>query len=138
MPRKSAAELSMPPINGEPPRLQPPSSLSESEAAIFTAVLKACDPTHFRKSDLPLLCRFCELTALADQAAHELRENGAVIDGKASAWIIVQEKCVRGLVALATKLRLSPQSRLDPKSVARQRPPLYPRPWEGLVERGEA
>ena len=94
----------MPSINGEPPRLKPPASLSEAEAAIFTAVVKSCDPTHFRKSDLPLLCRFCELTALADHAARELRENGAVIDGKASAWIVVQEKCVRGLVALSMGL----------------------------------
>ena len=130
MPRKSAAALSITPVNDEPPRLKAPSNLSEAEAAIFAAVVKACDPKHFRHSDLPLLCRFCELTALADHAAHELREHGAVIGGKPSPWIVVQEKCVRGLVALSMRLRLSPQSRLDPKTVGRQRPPLYRRPWE--------
>jgi hypothetical protein len=119
----------MPRINGEPPRLQPPSSLSQAEAAIFIAVVKSCDPTHFRHSDLPLLCRFCEMTALADRAARELRD-GAVMDGKASAWIVVQEKCVRGLVSLSARLRLCPQSRTDPKTTGRQRPALYPRPWQ--------
>jgi phage terminase small subunit len=140
MPRKSAAALATPPINGEPPRLQPPASLSEAERAVFVAVVAACDPEHFRKSDLPLLCRFCELTALAGQAAHELREHGAVIDGKSSAWIVVQEKCVRGLVALSARLRVCPQSRTDPKVTGRQRPQLYPRPWEDrddFIRRGE-
>lgn len=107
MPRKSAAELSMPSVNGEPPRLKPPSSLSAAEAAIFTAVVKACDPTHFRKSDLPLLCRFCEQSALADQAAHELREHGAVINGKASPWIVVQEKCA-GLGGVVDAIAIEP------------------------------
>jgi terminase small subunit-like protein len=102
--------------------------LSQAETAIFIAVVKSCDPTHFRHSDLALLCRFCELTALADHAARELRDNGAVIAGKASAWIVVQEKCVRGLVALSARLRLSPQSRTDPKTTGRQRPQIYPRP----------
>jgi phage terminase small subunit len=144
MPRKSAAALATPPINGEPPRLQPPASLSETEQAIFTAVVGACDAKHFRKSDLPLLCRFCELTALADQAGRELRENGAVLDGKPSPWIVVQEKCVRGLVALSARLRLCPQSRTDPKTTGRQRPSLYRKPWEDepweddVIKRGES
>jgi phage terminase small subunit len=129
MPRISAAARSA--VIAEPPRLRAPKSLSETERAIFAAVVKACDATHFRQSDLPLLCRFCELTALAEQAASELRQHGAVISGRASPWIVVQEKCVRGLVALSMRLRLSPQARIDPKTLGRQQIDIGPKPWEG-------
>ena len=128
MPRISAAARSA--AIAEPPRLRAPASLSETERAIFTAVVKACDAKHFRQSDLPLLSRFCELTALADQAASELRQHGAVINGRASPWIVVQEKCVRGLVALSMRLRLSPQARIDPKTLGRQNIYTGPKPWE--------
>jgi phage terminase small subunit len=122
----------------EPPRLRAPACLSETERAIFASVVKACDPRHFRQSDLPLLSRFCELTALADQAACELREHGAVLNGRASPWIIVQEKCVRGLVALSMRLRLSPQSRIDPKSLGRRQIHTGPKPWEDRNTDGES
>jgi len=128
MPRVSAAARSA--VIAEPPRLRTPSSLSETERTIFAAVVKACDAKHFRQSDLPLLRRFCELTALADQAASELRQHGAVINGRASPWVVVQEKCVRGLVALSMRLRLSPQARIDAKTLGRQNIYMGPKPWE--------
>jgi len=128
MPRKSAAARLA--VIAEPSRLRAPTSLSEAERGIFTAVVKACDAKHFRRCDLPLLCRYCELAAMADQAARELREHGAVIEGRASPWIVVQEKCVRGLVALSLRLRLAPQSRIDAKTLGRQQVYTGPRPWD--------
>jgi hypothetical protein len=50
---------------------------------------------------------------LADQAAKALTKEGAVVAGKANAWLVVQEKSVRSLVALAARLRISPQQRFD-------------------------
>jgi hypothetical protein len=35
------------------------------------------------------------------------RPEGAVIDGKANAWLVVQEKCIRAMTALSMRLRLS-------------------------------
>jgi chaperonin subunit len=55
---------------------------------------------------------------------------GAVIDGKPSPWITVQEKAVRAMVALSMRLRLSPQSRIDPKTLGRQQGYVGPKPWE--------
>jgi hypothetical protein len=41
------------------------------------------------------------------------------------------EKAVRMQAVLATKLRLAPQARVDPKTVGRQTPQrLEPPPWE--------
>jgi hypothetical protein len=57
-----------------------------------------------------LLCRYVEAAVLGEQAAHELR-HGAVIDGKVNPWLVVSEKCVRAMVALSMRLRISPQSR---------------------------
>jgi hypothetical protein len=129
MPRRSAAALSVMAVDGKPKRLEPPTSLSDVERKLFIDLVTACDATHFRPSDLPLLCRYCEAAVLAEQAAQELRR-GAIEDGKPSAWITVQEKTVRAMVALSMRLRLSPQSRIDPKTLTRQQVPIGRRPWD--------
>jgi hypothetical protein len=41
--RKSAAELSIIAVDGKPPRLEPPVSLSEAERTVFTVLVAACD-----------------------------------------------------------------------------------------------
>ena len=112
MPRKSAAELSVVTgTGGRGDRLRPPASLSDPERTAFTEIVNSCDPKHFVRSDLPLLCRYAEASVLAEQAAHELRQSGAVIGIRPSPWIAVQEKAVRAMVALSMRLRLSPQAR---------------------------
>jgi hypothetical protein len=50
--------------------------------------------------------------------------------GKDPAALALWEKSTRMTATLATRLRLSPQSRLDPKSVGRMRPYNGPRPWD--------
>ena len=127
--RKSGAGLGILQVDGKPNRLNPPSSLSAAERAIFFGVVAGCDRDHFRPSDLPLLVRYVEAAALGDQAAEQLRL-GVVINGKPSPWITVQEKSVRAMVALSMRLRLSPQSRIDPQTLGRQQPRQGPAPWE--------
>jgi phage terminase small subunit len=111
MPRKSAASLSVIPIDGRSSRLRPPASLSEAERTAFVDLVSACKPGHFQASDLPLLVRYVEASVLAEQAATQLRLEGPVIAGRVSPWLTVQEKSVRALVALSMRLRLSPQAR---------------------------
>ena len=127
--RKSGAGLGILQVDGKPNRLNPPPSLSAAERAIFFDVVAACDRDHFRPSDLPLVVRYVEAAALGDQAAAQLRL-GAVITGKPSPWITVQEKAVRAMVALSMRLRLSPQSRIDAKTLGRQEVRQGPAPWE--------
>lgn len=108
--RKSAAALA---ITRPPPRvtrLRPPSSLAEPEAKLFRQIIANCAHDHFRESDLPLLCRYCEASVLAERAAQQLRE-APVVDGRPSPWLPVREKATRELVALSMRLRLSPQAR---------------------------
>jgi len=91
-------------------------------------IVASCDESHFAGSDLPLLTQYVEAVTLAEQAAAHLREHGPVIGDRPSPWLVVHEKAVRGLVALSMRLRLSPQSRLDPKTAGRKpgaRPSAY-------------
>ena len=50
--RKSGAGLGILQVDGKPNRLDPPTSLSAAERAIFFDVVAACDREHFRPSDL--------------------------------------------------------------------------------------
>jgi phage terminase small subunit len=115
-------------VDGRPERLKPPAGLSVRERQLFQHIVGSVQVEHFRPSDVTLLSRYVESAALAEQAAHELKK-GAVIDGKASAWLIVQEKAIRAQTALSARLRLSPQSRLDQRTVARAPVPPKRRPW---------
>jgi hypothetical protein len=103
-------------VNGKPPRLTPPESLNADERALFAELVAACDPTHFRPSDLPLLTSFIQATLQARDTAHD--------PDKFDAW----ERVVRLQTSLATKLRLCPHSRADAKTIGRQPPPV-PKPW---------
>ena len=116
-------------VNGKGRLLEPPASLSKAEHSVFVGLVTACDPDHFRASDLPLLVRYTESIVLADQAALELRR-GAVVKGKSSPWLAVQREAIKAMVALSMRLRLSPQSRIDPKTLGRQQPRQGPFPWD--------
>jgi hypothetical protein len=109
--RKSSAELATGAVDGRPARLKPPPSLSAAEQGVFLDIVASVAAGHFQSSDLPLLCRYAEAIALAELAAQEIRRGDAVVNGRPSAWITVQEKAVRAIVALSMRLRLSPQAR---------------------------
>ena len=117
--RKSAALVTtLPAVDGEPPRLKPPPHLNDDERSLFDELVGACDPRHFVESDLPLLASYVQATLIARDAAH------------APSKIVLWEKAVRMQATLATRLRLSPQSRIDPKTVGRRQEFQGPLPWE--------
>jgi hypothetical protein len=105
-------------VTALPPPLTPPATLTEAEKALFDELVKSCDPQHFVPSDSPLLASFVQATLLArsleSSAARPSKPDPAVI----GSW----EKVTRVMAMLATRLRLAPQARNDPKSVGiRQR-----------------
>ena len=100
------------------PRLDPPATLTKPQAAIFRQVCRSVASDHFQRCDLTLIGEFARAADLANQAAAALAEHGPVTpDNKLSPWVTTQEKAQRALVAIAARLRLSPQHRLD-KTVA--------------------
>jgi phage terminase small subunit len=102
-------------IQGEPQRLRPPDDLSPAEKAIFADIVGAVDPRHFAQSDATLLASYCVAIGQEREASRHLRAEGHVIDGKASPWIVVQEKSYRMVLGLSMRLRLAPQSRVHTK-----------------------
>jgi phage terminase small subunit len=124
MPRKSAAALAVAPtarVDGRPAALVMPAGLSDPARAVWVQAVAAVPPEHFRVSDVPLLRSYCESTAMADQASAALARDGFVVDGKASPWLVVQEKAIRAQATLALRLRLCPSARTDPKTTGRER-----------------
>ena len=93
--------------------LAPSPTLSDAAKVIFQHIVSNVDESHFSEVDRPLLDTYCHAAALGTQAAQRLDTDGAVIDGKASPWLAVSEKCGKVLVAVSARLRICPQSRFD-------------------------
>ena len=124
MPRKSVVELSTPINTAATRRIRPREGTPEAVRAIFAEIVSHVPSEHFRPSDAPLLEQYAQAIAVSRQAYSALEADGPVVDGangpKANPWVSVLEKAQRSSVALAARLRLAPQSRADPKTVARQ------------------
>jgi hypothetical protein len=120
--RKSAAELASPPVDGSSPRLRPPEHLDDRERALFVELINACAPQHFVKSDAPLLAAYVQIDPAVAISGQTCRQ------GSGGAGVVGEINANDGNAG--TRLRLSPQSRLDPKSVGRMRPCNGPRPWD--------
>jgi hypothetical protein len=111
--RQSYATIDVTPFGPEG-RPRPPKSLGELEKRAFLDLISKVPAGQFRASDISLICRWAEVTVMAEQAAGELAAGGMVTaDGKVSPWFAIHERCTKSLVALALRLRLSPQARAD-------------------------
>ena len=116
--RKSADQLAIN-IRGAQTRLPTPHGLNAKERATFEQIVNSANPEHFRPHDTPLLVALAQATI----QTHRL--------GRLAKKINDFDKSARLMMALATKLRLTPQARLDAKTVARMPPEgLSRKPWE--------
>jgi hypothetical protein len=98
--------------------------LTAPERELFLKIVGTNKPEHFQPSDVPLMCRYVEAVIMAERAAEELRQN-PVVNGKASPWLVIQEKNVRAMIALSMRLRLSPQARAPNNPTRPSSPPSY-------------
>jgi len=146
--RKSAAELTT--ISGSglaiTRRPEPPAYLSEDAAEIWRSIVNSLSADWISPGSLPLLEALCGLTISQRYALMALQriEEGADSEFDIEEWRGLQRQCgdlSARIAALATRLRLTPQSRYTPATAARraQGAPgagrrLYdrgsPAPWE--------
>ena len=112
--RKSSAELVFPVIEHRP-GVTPPSSLTKAERSLFIELVANAE--HLRPTDTPLLASYVQATIASRRSARD--------PSKVDVW----EKATRLQVSLATKLRLTAQSRTDTRTVGRQEP-QGPHPWD--------
>jgi hypothetical protein len=105
--KSTASNLVALDFTGTQPRLTPPSTLKQAERVLFLELVNGCDPRHFVKSDIPLMVSFVQATILSRRTANP-------------SMVGIWEKATRVQAMLATRLRLSPQARTDPKITGRQ------------------
>lgn len=122
MPRESASSVATTALRldvGRPQRIATPRGLPDDVRRIFEHIIDSVKPEHFKPVDTDLLVEFATAVALARRAAAAIEAEGAVIGGKTSPWVVVQEKSVRSIVALSMRLRIAPQSRYDVRQASR-------------------
>jgi hypothetical protein len=122
MPRQSAADLGVVRIRAEEVRVKAPKHLTAAERDLFNEIVESSAANHFIQSDIALLASYVQSILLARGAIKKAATDPAAL----ATW----EKATRMQATLATRLRLAPQARCDPKTVGRHRPDTYPRPWE--------
>src|SRR5262245_37391023 len=114
--RSSSARLSVVPPDATTPRLllTPFEPLKSAERKIFDLIVR--ENAHLRQTDVPLVMGY----ARASTGLLQVETAGDF------------DKLARVMMSLATKLRISPQSRLDPKTLARRIADQDngPKPWE--------
>jgi len=122
--RKSAEELAVVSLASARKTMEPPTDLRPAVCEIFREVVASCDANHFRKSDIPMLAQFAVATHLSRFYAERIGET----DGAFKLW----SEAAKLQISLATKLRLTVQSRAHPRTIARQTEPHEPgtAPWE--------
>jgi hypothetical protein len=115
--RRSAHVLSFPRVDGTPEPLSPPKYLNTAERTAFQELIASVDTRSFVQSDIPLLVSYIQSTLMVRKTARDPKQ------------IANWEKAVRAQAMLATRLRISPQSRYDARAAARQLEPKRRKPW---------
>ena len=112
MPRKSRAVLAVVSrLADHHRRITAPDGMSPEETALFRKIVEDCHPLHFAQSDAPLLRSYCQAILLCELAFASAQQSPSAL----ADW----ERCCRTMAMLSIKLRLSPHSRADPKTIAR-------------------
>ena len=92
--------------------MEPPGDLSASEAKLFREIIASNHPDHFVHSDAYLLASYCQAIAASRRTAKQMIKDPKVV--------VVWERATRMQAQLATKLRLSPSSRMDAQTAFRK------------------
>jgi hypothetical protein len=118
--RKSAAALAIN-VNAMPPPLPTPAGLNARERAAFERLVRSVDPKHLRPSDTAMVVALVQAELMSAKLARDPTRVGD--------W----EKVTRTMLSIRTRLRLTPQSRLDKTTVGRTQP-QGPMPWDDESE----
>jgi hypothetical protein len=96
--------------------LEPPNDLTDAQATLWRAIVATKPPEWFSADTGPILKQYCRLTTRLDETAAKL-QNPEPKWGRDD-LIKTEERLSRSLMALARSMRLTQQSRIDPKTAA--------------------
>jgi hypothetical protein len=121
--RASSNELAAIPFQPHQRWISSPNYLNRQEKELFDEVVHSCPPSQFAPCDTHILVSFVQSTLMARRAMAKLTKKSD------PTTLAVWDRAVKTQAALATKLRLAPNSRSDMKVVARRiaahRPSAY-------------
>jgi phage terminase small subunit len=112
MARKPASHFEVVPIEQALPLIEPPAHLSGAEKALFHSIVQQSAAQNFTRNDAELLAAYVQACHLVAQSYASAMEKPDYVRD----W----ERACRVMVTLATKLRLTPSARVDPRSLTRQ------------------
>jgi hypothetical protein len=131
--RESAASLSVAPVTGLPERPEPLPHLTEEEAAEWRAIVSTKPADWFMRDSQPVLAAYCQAICMN----RDLVEMWNNEKGKLESAILLKDlissvtKTSNLVAQLATKLRLTQQSRYTAQSAATaNKRAANARPWE--------
>lgn len=108
-------------VNLSPPsvHLLPPEGLTDEQAQVWRAVVESRSADFFSEDSAPLLEEYCRVVVMCRLLAVEIEAGVAGGDaGALKALLDMRDKESRRMASLATKLRLTNQSRYTPQSAA--------------------
>ena len=118
MSRKSTASLSVVSI-GVPARLAPPDDLTPEQVSRWVAVVDSKPADWFGPDSAPLLKEYVRAEAMCDLLAVQIEAAVAGGEpGEVKALLDMRDKESKRLTSIATKLRLTQQSRYTPQAAA--------------------
>lgn len=135
MARKSAAALSIAPAGAPDRRLPPPSELTARERELWESVIASKPADWFDEDSAPVLKEYVRAAVTCDRLS--VAVNLALASGDigeaahADKLLLSRDREARRVAALATKLRLTQQSRYTPQAAATaNRKAAGRRPWQ--------
>ena len=133
--RKSAAELALAPVVEIVQRPGAPDELTDEEAREWEAIVARMPGDWFSRETWPLLVQLCRHTVAARRVAQLVHQEEQSDDFNLAYWdrlLRAQERQSALLMSLATKMRLTQQSRYGPRAAATAARDAGggPKPWE--------
>ena len=99
--------------------LQPPAGLTEEQAQVWRETVNARSADFFGPDQVPLLEEYCRVVVMCRLLAIQIEARIAGGDAaELKALLDMRDKESRRLASLATKLRLTNQSRYTPQAAA--------------------
>lgn len=140
MARKSAASLAIVPSLPDS-RPEPPAGLSEAEAALWVEIVDSKPSDWFGADSAPLLTEYVRAVVMCDRLAvlldRALEASGSPPDDDAPRLprvddlLVARDRESRRATTIATKLRLTQQSRYTPQAASTaSRKAGGKRPWQ--------
>ncbi len=133
--RKSAAEIALAPVVGIVPRPGAPDELTDEEAVEWEAIVARMPGDWFTRETWPLLVQLCRHIVAARRVAQLVHQAEQSDDFDMINWdrLLRAQECQSALLmSLATKMRLTQQSRYGPRAAATaaRNAGDGPKPWE--------